>query len=182
VPYRENPRLVRGLDYYTRTAFEVHFAPLGAQSALGGGGRYDGLFEACGGKPTPAVGFSTGIERVLSALEAVSAAAAAPARAPRLLVLPLGPAARRQALVLARALRGTVPTEVDLTGRSLKAQLRGADRATARVAVLLGDDELGRGEAIVRDLATGDQAAHSFAAVPAAVRRLLETVKEGGSP
>jgi histidyl-tRNA synthetase len=178
VPYRENPRLVRGLDYYTRTAFEVHFAPLGAQSALGGGGRYDGLFEACGGKPTPAVGFSAGIERVLVALAAVPGTL--PPGAPRVLVLPLGAAARRQAMVLARTLRGFVATEVDLTGRSLKAQLRGAARATARAAVLLGDDELARGEAIVRDLQSGEQVAQPFAAVPAAVQRLLATATEGG--
>jgi histidyl-tRNA synthetase len=96
-------------------------------------------------------------------------------------VLPLGEAARRQALLLARALRPFVPAEVDLTGRSLKAQLRGADRASARVAVLLGDDELARGEAVVRDLARGDQAAHPYAAVPEAVRRLLAAANEGDS-
>ncbi len=176
VPFRENTFLVRGLDYYTRTAYEVHYTPLGAQSALGGGGRYDGLFEACGGKPTPAVGFSSGIERVLAALPSASSDRTVP-----ILVLPLGERARRQGLLLARALRRVSPTEVELTGRSLKAQLRAADRARARVAVLLGDDELSRGEAIVRDLSTGDQAAHPYAEVPAAARRLLGAANEGSS-
>lgn len=174
VAYTENPRLVRGLDYYTRTAFEVHYPPLGAQSALGGGGRYDGLVEACGGPPTPAVGFSAGIERVLVALAAAPDAAAAGLRA-GVWVAPLGAAARRQALVLARRLRAVAPTVVDLTGRSLKAQLRGADRTGSSVVVLLGDDELARGEAQVRDLRRGTQAAQAWDAVPGAVREILES-------
>src|SRR5262249_21766717 len=113
-PYTENPRLVRGLDYYTRTAFEGHYPPLRAQSALGGGGRYDGLVEACGGPPTPAVGFSAGIERILVAMQSIDAE---PAAAPGsdVLLLPLGDAARRQALVLARRLRPIAPAVVDLT-------------------------------------------------------------------
>ena len=174
VPFSENPQLVRGLDYYTRTAFEVHYPPLGAQSALGGGGRYDGLVEACGGPVTPAVGFSAGIERVLVAVEA-AAAAAAPDPGAAVWVAPLGEPARRQGLILARALRAVAPTVVDLTGRSLKAQLRGADRTGARVVVLLGDEELGRGEAQVRDLRAGTQAAQPYDAVPGAVRRILES-------
>jgi histidyl-tRNA synthetase len=171
VAFRENPRLVRGLDYYTRTAFEVHYPPLGAQSALGGGGRYDGLFEACGGPPTPAVGFSAGIERVLVALAARPAAAAAPA--PGIVVLTLGDAARRRALQLGRELRRVATTTVDLSGRSLKAQLRGADRSGAQLAVLLGDDELARGVAIVRDLRTATQTEHELAAVAAACARAV---------
>jgi len=176
VPYSENPRLVRGLDYYTRTAFEVHYPPLGAQSALGGGGRYDGLVEACGGPPTPAVGFSAGIERVLVAL----AATAAPAPAPVVWVAPLNDAARRQALLLARALRAFAPACVDLSGRGLKAQLRGADRAAARVAVILGEAEMEAGAAMVRDLKSGEQQQAAWPAVPAVVRRILDET-DGGS-
>ncbi len=180
VPFTENPRLVRGLDYYTRTAFEVHYPALGAQSALGGGGRYDGLFEACGGPPTPAVGFSAGIERVLVAVEAAERARdAVPAAGAAIWVAPLGDAARRRALVLARALRTVAPATVDLSGRALKAQMRGADRARARVVVLLGDDEMGRGEALVRDLQSGEQAAYAWADVLGAVRRILETAGAG---
>jgi len=180
VPYTENPRLVRGLDYYTRTAFEVHYPPLGAQSALGGGGRYDGLIEACGGPPTPAVGFSCGIERVLVALDERGAAAVAPAVP--VLVLPLGEASRRRALALAGVLRHTAPAAVDLTGRSLKAQLRAADRSGARIAVILGDDELGRGEAILRDLEAGTQTAHPLDAVPEMVRAAMARAAVAGSP
>jgi histidyl-tRNA synthetase len=173
IPYTENPHLVRGLDYYTRTAFEVHYPPLGAQSALGGGGRYDGLVEAVGGPPTPAVGFSSGIERVLATLQETAAAGVPAPAGPGILVAPLGEAARRQALLLAHDLREVAAAQVDLSGRSLKAQLRGADRAGARLVVLLGDDELARGEATVRDLATGQQSAHAWADLAAAVRRLL---------
>jgi histidyl-tRNA synthetase len=168
VPWVENPLLVRGLDYYTRTAFEVHHAPLGAQSALGGGGRYDGLFEACGGPPTPAVGFSAGIERILVALGEEASEMAAPIQ-----VLPVGESARVPALALARTLRRVAPAAVDLSGRSLKAQLRAADRSGARVAVLLGDDEMARGEAMVRDLSRGAQSALALDAVPETVARLL---------
>ena len=170
VAYSENPRLVRGLDYYTRTAFEVHYPPLGAQSALGGGGRYDGLVEACGGPPTPAVGFSAGIERVLVA----TATLPVPAPAATMWLAPLGEAARRQALVLARSLRAVAPVQVDLSGRGLKSQLRGADRNGCRIAILLGDDEMARGVALVRDLAGGTQTAAPWAELPATVRRILD--------
>jgi histidyl-tRNA synthetase len=177
VAYSENPRLVRGLDYYTRTAFEVHYPPLGAQSALGGGGRYDGLIEACGGPPTPAVGFSAGIERALVALDDLAAASAtAPAG---IWVAPLGDAARRQALVLGRALRVVARTEVDLSGRALKAQLRGADRAGARVAVILGDTEMAAQAALVRDLRTGVQAPAPWPEVATAAGRILALETDG---
>jgi histidyl-tRNA synthetase len=180
VPYRENPLLVRGLDYYTRTAFEVHYAALGAQSALGGGGRYDGLVELVGGPPTPAVGFSSGLERILVALEQSGAgrSVAAPPRA-AVLVLPLGETARRRALALARVLRGAAATQVDLTGRALKGMLRAADRTGARVAVILGDQELARGVAVVRDLGTGEQAEHPEDQIAAAVRRALRPRETG---
>lgn len=157
VPYRENPRLVRGLDYYTRTAFEVHYPALGAQSALGGGGRYDGLVEACGGPATPAVGFSSGIERILVALEQTVRVGASQPVPGSILLLPLGGDARIEALRLAAELRSVAPVTVDLSGRSLKAQLRGAARTQERFAVILGDDEIDAGTAILRDLVAGEQ-------------------------
>jgi histidyl-tRNA synthetase len=175
ISFRENPRIVRGLDYYTRTAFEVHYPPLGAQSALGGGGRYDGLVEACGGPPTPAVGFSAGIERVIVAVLQTRGDRLPPPASPPILLLPLGPRARLEALRLAPQLRAVAPTAVELSGRSLKAQLRGADRSGARAAVILGDDELGRGEVVVRDLRSGTQHTHPRAQVEAAVRALLDS-------
>ncbi|UCE03994.1 MAG: histidine--tRNA ligase [Candidatus Latescibacterota bacterium] len=175
IPHKENPMIVRGLDYYTRTAFEVHYPPLGAQSALGGGGRYDGLVEACGGPPTPAVGFSAGIERVLFALEQTSAEAPVE---PPIVVLPLGDAARVPALELARELRAVAPTAVDLSGRSLKALLRSAGRGGAHVAVILGDKEMTRAEVTVRDLLAGEQETSPRTGVTAAVQALLQ--RHGG--
>jgi histidyl-tRNA synthetase len=180
ISFRENPLIVRGLDYYTRTAFEVHYPPLGAQSALGGGGRYDGLVEACGGPPTPAVGFSAGIERIIVALEQTRRDRLPPPASTPILLLPLGPRARVEALRLARELRAVAPAAVELSGRSLKAQLRGADRSGARAAVILGDDELGRGEVVVRDLRSGEQQTHPRAQVMSAVRALLDS--PGGRP
>jgi histidyl-tRNA synthetase len=179
IDHVQNDLLVRGLDYYTRTAFEVHYAPLGSQSALGGGGRYDGLIEACGGPPTPAVGFSAGIERILYALQ--DSAAAPPAAADAaVVVLPLGASARVEALRLARRLRSVAAARVDLTGRSLKAQLRTAGR-DARVAVILGDHELQKREASVRDLVRGEQRSVGLDELLDVVKRTLATTA-GRSP
>ena len=172
IPHRENSTIVRGLDYYTRTAFEVHYPPLGAQSALGGGGRYDGLVEACGGPPTPGVGFSAGLERILFALEKTHGPAAV--TEDRIVILPLDRERRLQALQLARALREIGPTAVDLSGRSLKSQLRAAGRSGARVAVILGADDRAEDEAVVRDLTVGVQAVHERRGVVAAVRAVLQ--------
>jgi len=148
-----NPRLVRGLDYYCHTAFEFTTAALGAQGTVLAGGRYDGLIETMGGPATPGVGWAAGIERLAMLVGDVPP----PPRA--IAVLPLGPAAERQALLLAAELRAAGHA-VELAYRSgLKRGLRRADRVGARIAVLLGDDELGRGEATVRDLDTGEQAA-----------------------
>ncbi|MFQ5599506.1 MAG: histidine--tRNA ligase [Candidatus Krumholzibacteriia bacterium] len=174
IPYRENPRLVRGLDYYTCTAFEVHYPPLGAQSALGGGGRYDGLVEACGGPATPAVGFSSGLERILLALRETRTGELQLHSGARLLVTPLGRRARLRALQIARTLRAIAPTSVDLSDRSLKAQLRSAARTGARVAVILGEQEIEQGEAIVRNLQAGEQTAVPWQQVAEAVRAILE--------
>jgi histidyl-tRNA synthetase len=176
IPHKENPMIVRGLDYYTRTAFEVHYPPLGAQSALGGGGRYDGLVEACGGPPTPAVGFSAGIERVLFALEQTTYEAPVE---PPIVVLPLGDAARVPALELARELRALAATAVDLSGRSLKALLRSAGRGGAHVAVILGDEEVTRSEVTVRDLLAGEQETSPRTGVTAAVQALLQRQGDG---
>lgn len=173
IPHRENPHIVRGLDYYTRTAFEVHYPALGAQSALGGGGRYDGLVEACGGPPTPAVGFSGGIERVLYALEKIRPERTVAAGPATVLVLPRAEAKRVEALQLAQELRAHARTVVDLSGRSLKAQLRGADRLGARVAVIVGGDEVAPGEVVVRDLRASEQERVARAEVGAAVAERL---------
>ena len=175
IPWQANDRLVRGLDYYTRTAFEVHYPPLGAQSALGGGGRYDGLVEACGGPATPAVGFSAGIERILFALEQTQPQLLQHRVEAPVVVLPVGDAARLEGMRLARQLRQVAPTSIDLTGRSLKAQLRTAGKGDAQLGVILGDSELQRGEATLRDLRAGEQRAVALQDLLEAVRQSLQS-------
>ncbi len=147
------PSLVRGLDYYTHTTFEFVTDALGAQGAVIAGGRYDGLMEQLGGPPTPGVGFAAGVERL-----ALLLAAAPPAPAPVALV-PIGPAAEAQILELSATLR-RAGVACDLAFKGKPGQrLKRADKIGARRAVILGDDELARGEALIRDLATGEQRA-----------------------
>ena len=146
--------LVRGLDYYTRTAFEVHDRSLGAQSALGGGGRYDELIRDVGGPPTPGIGFSIGIDRVMLAVEA--RASEAPAAAPQIYVVAME-GTRTAAVALVRVLRRRFMVETDVDGRGFGAQMKSAGRSGAALAVILGEDEWARGEVVVRDLAQGAQ-------------------------
>lgn len=149
--YRLNARLVRGLDYYCRTAFEIIAEGLGAQNAVGGGGRYDGLVAALGGPPIAGVGFALGVERLL--MSTGRAAAGVGAKAPPVAVLPLEPRAVGPALVFATAMRrGGVAVSLEPPGRSLRALLRSANREGARLAVLIGADELESSRATVRDL------------------------------
>jgi histidyl-tRNA synthetase len=148
VHYTVDPRLVRGLDYYVRTAFEVLASNLGAQNAVAGGGRYDGLFAALGGPAIGAIGFAMGLERVLMA-----AADAVPVTAPEVSIIPLADAAAPPAFALARRLRlAGARTELEASGRSLKSAMRRADKLGAHFAVLIGPDELASGRATVRDL------------------------------
>ncbi|HET9234178.1 MAG TPA: histidine--tRNA ligase [Candidatus Eisenbacteria bacterium] len=155
--YEMADHLVRGLDYYTRTVFEVEHGGLGAQSAVGGGGRYDRLVEDVGGPATPGVGFSSGIERILLALEAEGARLPGLER-PEIMVITVGERAeRRAAMVLARRLRRRFRVDMDLRGRSLAAQMKVADRAGARVALLVGEGELASGQWTVKDLVSGAQ-------------------------
>ena len=157
VAYTLNPGLVRGLDYYTETLWEFEAGGLGAQSAVGGGGRYDNLVETLGGKPTPGVGFGIGLERLLLALEAQGAALPETYRRPVWVVVQAD-AARDAALQLLRTLRlAGVPADMDYTGRKVPAQFKLADRAQATHALILGDHELSAGTVAVKDLATGEQ-------------------------
>ncbi len=148
--------LVRGLDYYTRTAFEVHDRSLGAQSALGGGGRYDGLIQALGGPPTPGVGFSIGLDRALLAIE--QRETAAPLVAPAVFVVAMGKTAA-MATRLVRELRREFVVEADLESRGFGAQMKAAGKSGARFALILGEDEAARGEALLKDLGSGEQSA-----------------------
>ncbi len=154
VSYEIDPGLVRGLDYYARTAFEVHHGKLGAQSAVGGGGRYDGLFRLLGGPDVPAVGFSLGVERTLIALEEEGKGAATTAP---VIYLARGAGLTNEAFRLARELRRRFAVQLDFEERALGAQLRQADKLGARLALILGEDEAKAGEVTVKDLASGDQ-------------------------
>ncbi|HET9198473.1 MAG TPA: histidine--tRNA ligase [Solirubrobacterales bacterium] len=151
VAYVVDPTLVRGLDYYTRTIFSFVCDALGAQSEIGGGGRYDGLVEQLGGPATPAVGFAAGIERILLALGEEPP----PARQDAFIAV-ADPAQRQLAMTLSTALRrGGVSSQLDLAARTLKSQLKHADRLGARRVVILEVD----GSAQLRDMETGEQRA-----------------------
>ncbi len=149
VGYVVDPTLVRGLDYYTRTIFSFVCDRLGAQSEIGGGGRYDGLIEQLGGAPTPAVGFAAGIERILLALDEDE-----PASGRDAFLAVADPGQRRRASVLAAELRHAgLAVEVDLAGRGLKGQLKHANRIGARRVLILEAD----GSAQLRDMDSGEQ-------------------------
>jgi histidyl-tRNA synthetase len=154
--YRLEPKLVRGLDYYSHGVFEIVSEALGAQDAIVGGGRYDGLMRQLGGPNLPATGFAIGEDRLIEALPASSPCLARPA-AP-VAVLAAGAVEPMAALELAELLRAAgVAATADLSGRSVRAGLKRADRAGTRFVVLLGDDELAAGQATLRDLGAGDQ-------------------------
>ena len=158
VRYQLEPRLVRGLDYYTRTAFEV--IPEGAtgqQSALGGGGRYDGLVELLGGKPTPGIGFGIGLDRVLLALDARGVPAGVDPAVPVAVVVGADPGATAERLRVATILRaGGVAARAELGIRKLGKQLESASRDRAHFAVIVGD-ELASGQVQLKDLEAGTQ-------------------------
>jgi histidyl-tRNA synthetase len=152
IGFAVDERLVRGLDYYTRTVFEVHPPEEGAQSAVGSGGRYDGLAELLGGPPTPGIGFGTGFERIIINLKRQEVAVP-PAGDPDLFVAHLTPAAADEALRLAAAVRAEgLAVIVGNAGRSLKSQLRHADAKRARWCAIIGANELAAGEVTLRDL------------------------------
>jgi histidyl-tRNA synthetase len=154
ISYQVDPRLVRGLDYYTRTVFEMHCGALGAQSQVAGGGRYDGLVEALGGPATPACGWAAGVERILLAL-------GQPEVSPRIDVFVAAADDQRgRAFALVQELRGAgLRAELDLAGRSLKGQMKHADRLGAGRTVILDED----GAAEVRDMGSGEQRALDLA-------------------
>ncbi len=153
IRYTVNPRLVRGLDYYVRTTFEVLTGELGAQNAVAGGGRYDGLIQQLEGPPDPGIGFAIGLERVVLLL-----GEGEPASPPLALLIPLGEAALRGLMPVARAARRAgVGVELGYGSRKLQKELERANRLGVAWAVIAGDNELARGEAIVREMTTGEQ-------------------------
>ena len=152
IRYVVDPRLVRGLDYYTRTVFEITSDALGAQSTVCGGGRYDNLVASLGGPPTPAVGFGLGLERFLMMVAAAQGDVVEPRRG--IQAIPLGAAALARLVPIVGALRnhGGFPTFVDYGDRKLTAHFKLADKNRARYALIVGDDELATGEMVLRDL------------------------------
>ena len=169
LPYNVDHRLVRGFDYYTRTVFEITPPVEGRQSTLVGGGRYDGLIEQLGGKPTAGIGFGMGIERVISNLKRQEIAIPDD-DSTKVLVAHLGGAARLEATKLASRLRQAgLSTVLGPTGRSLRSQLRYASSIKATHALILGDDELERGVVVLRDLVQGEQRDIDPALLPQAI-------------
>lgn len=158
ISFTHDPRLVRGLDYYTKTAFEIKYPPLGAQSAVAGGGRYDGLIEEMGGNPTPAVGFATGLERLLLALESQNLLPEKN-RSVDAYVVALGEAAQAEGFKLLNGLRQQgLSAAMDFAGRSMKAQMKQANKLGAKYSVILGEDEIAEGVAMLRSMEDSSQA------------------------
>jgi len=172
IPYVEDPLLVRGLDYYTRTVFELEHGALGAQGVLAAGGRYDGLAQEIGSKrPVPAVGFAAGVERLFIALQAEAYAFPDGPRPDAFLVC-LGDAAEAAGFGIAQTLRASgLAVDYALGGRSMKAQMKAADRSQAAFAVVIGEDELANGQAQVRDLGASEQRAVPLDQLAAALVR-----------
>jgi histidyl-tRNA synthetase len=160
VPFVENPRIVRGLDYYGHTAFEFVTGKLGSQGTVMAGGRYDGLVREMGGPATPAVGWAAGIERLAMLMDS-----APPAPAP-VAVIPIGEAAEEKAVEILQALRGQgIRAEMSYRG-NLKRRMERANKAGSRAAVIIGADDIAAGQAQVKDLGTGTQEAVAFADIP----------------
>jgi len=173
VEYVEEPKLVRGLDYYTRTVFEVQAEGLGSQNGIGGGGRYDRLMEEYDGPPTPGLGFALGFERTLLALESAGVEIPAPPIA-EVYVARVAEEVAGIAFTITQALRDAgIAAEMDHQGRSLKSQFKQADRLGAHLAVVVGPDEAAEGEVTIRDMRTKEQVRVALAdLVPEAARRL----------
>jgi histidyl-tRNA synthetase len=178
-----DPRLVRGLDYYTRTVFEWRTTALGSQDAVCSGGRYDGLVELMGGEPTPAIGWALGIERVVGLMQAAGIAAAE--AAPAIYLVLSGERAEREGLALAERLRDALPglgVLANMEGGSFKAQLKRADKSGAAYAVIVGEDEAARGVAAVKSLRSGaTQQEWAWDELPGRLAALLHAAGASGN-
>jgi histidyl-tRNA synthetase len=182
VTYALNPRLVRGLDYYSRTVFEWVTTDLGSQDAVCSGGRYDGLVAQLGGEPTPAIGWALGQERIVELMQLQQRDV--DAMAPAVYLLLAGAAAEQSGIALAERLRDELPghgIETNCGGGSIKSQMKRADRSGALFALILGDDELARGIVAIREL-RGDRAQHEvpLTGVAAELGRRLGAAWESG--
>lgn len=174
ISFKEDPHLVRGLDYYTRTAFELISPDLGAQDALGGGGRYDLLIEEIGGQPTPAVGFAAGIERLLIACEELNIELAEE-EILDVYIVTLGEKARSWALKHLPELRDAgLSASMDYIGRSIKAQMKDADRENAHHTIIVGQNELDEGKFTLRNMKESEEDAYTFEKI---IERLVDISK-----
>lgn len=157
IPYEIDPKLVRGLDYYTHTAFEYKCEGIGAIDTVGGGGRFNGLVSQIGGQDQPGIGLGLGLERILLVLEKQGVALPKPAELD-VYVVTLGERADQEAVKIVHQLRAAgLAADKDYQGRKIKGQMKSADRFEARYAAILGDDELERGEITLKHLASGEQ-------------------------
>ena len=157
IEYIVNPQIVRGLDYYTKTVFEFVADSIGAQGTVCGGGRYDGLIEELGGQHTPSLGFGMGLERLQLVMEAQGCEFPEPSR-PDLFIVAMGDKATLKAVEIAKDMRDEGYSVVyDLNGRSLRAQMKYADKINAKYNVVIGDNEVNTKSAVLKDMATGEQ-------------------------
>ncbi len=173
LPFEINHRLVRGLDYYTRTVFEIEPQAGAGQSTLGGGGRYDNLIEELGGKPTPGIGFAVGMERVILNLKQQDVSVP-PLSRPQVFLASLGDAAKDETIKLASRLRQAGLGVIEATGdKSLKAQLRQANTLGVSRVVIIGDQEIASGTVILRNMSDAEQESVPLARLPALLKRVL---------
>ncbi|TQC44771.1 histidine--tRNA ligase [Rhodococcus sp. WS4] len=173
VPYVVNPRMVRGLDYYTKTTFEFVHDGLGAQSGIGGGGRYDGLMAQLGGQPLSGIGFGLGVDRTVLALAAEGKTAGSTARC-EVFGVPLGDEAKAKLVVIAQQLRAQgIRVDLAYGNRGVKGAMKAADRSGAALALVLGDRDIAEGTVGIKNLATGDQESVSSADVVTRVGAIL---------
>jgi histidyl-tRNA synthetase len=169
-PFEIDGRLVRGLDYYTKTAFEITSSSLGSQDALAGGGRYDLLVEELGGKPTPGIGFAAGMERLMMALAKVGTPLLIDLN-PLLYIVTTDESSRRWAFANASLLRSRgLRIELDYLGRSVKAQMREANRLEARYSVVIGETELHTQKAKLKNMHTGEESSVNLDELQSALR------------
>ena len=173
IKYTIDPYIVRGLDYYTRTVFEASYAELGAQNAVGAGGRYDNLISDMGGQKTGACGFAIGIDRVLLSLDKTSAGNTGEG-ALGIFIAPIGKDAYKKAFSILNELRAVgIACDIDFEGRSLKSQMRSADKLKARFVLIVGDDEIKKGEAVLRDMGTKEQLNIGFDKLAETIRKKI---------
>jgi len=179
VPYQLNPFLVRGLDYYTRTVFEVTAGGLGAQDAIAGGGRYDNLIEQLGGKPTPALGFGSGLDRIITTIEAQNVRFPDP---PGIEVYLAGVGENSTSLVLEISYllrRKGISTEIGLESRSLRSQMKTANKLGAKYVILIGEEEIEKGVVTLRDMRDGHQETIDFQMIGSDLDDKLRISQEG---